>query len=61
MDEFYKNMDLNASTMYLNYAVTRAFAMWLDVLSLLYVTAIMLSFIMIKKDGNIIKLVMSTS
>lgn len=55
MDEFHRNMDVNTSAMYLNYAATRAFAFWLDVLSSLYITAVMFSFLMIKKDGKITK------
>lgn len=55
MDEFHRNMDINTSAMYLNYAATRAFAFWLDVVSSLYISAVMFSFLMIKKDGKITK------
>lgn len=51
MDEFHKNLDVNTSAMYLNFATARAFAFWLDIICTLYVAAVILSFLIIKTEG----------
>lgn len=52
MDEFHRNVDLNTSASYLNYAARRAFAFWLDVVGTIYISAIMYVFLTFLKDGE---------
>lgn len=52
MDEFHRNVDLNTSAMYFNYAATRAFAFWLDVACSLYITSVMFCFLIMDKSGK---------
>lgn len=53
MDEFHRNVDLNTSAMYLNYAATRAFAFWLDVFGAIYISVVMYGFLTAGKYGEI--------
>lgn len=53
MDEFHRNVDLNTSAMYLNYAASRAFAFWLDVVGAIYISVVMFGFLMSGGDGEI--------
>jgi len=51
MDEFHKNLDLNTSAIYLNFATARAFALWLDIICSMYISAVILSFVMFENRG----------
>lgn len=48
-DEFHHHMDLNSSTTYLYLATTRAFAYWLEIVCVIYIATITLSFIVFKQ------------
>lgn len=54
MDEFHRNIDLNTSAMYLNYAATRAFAFWLDLVGVIYIGVVMYGFLTYGKDGEVL-------
>lgn len=52
-DEFHYHMDLNSSTTYLYLATTRAFAYWLEIVCVIYIATITLSFIVFnQKHGE---------
>ncbi|XP_053667782.1 probable multidrug resistance-associated protein lethal(2)03659 [Anopheles marshallii] len=55
-DTFHRYQDLNTSAAFLFGATTRAFAFWLDVICLLYIASVVLSFLVIGNDiisGNV--------
>lgn len=43
--EFYNHVDLNSGAWYLKTTTTRAFALWLDLVCLLYISTVTLSFV----------------
>uniref|UniRef100_A0A182NN20 Uncharacterized protein n=1 Tax=Anopheles dirus TaxID=7168 RepID=A0A182NN20_9DIPT len=54
-DEFDKHQDLNTSAWYLFLATTRAFAQWLELVCVLYIAVVTLSFLMVENSmsGNV--------
>ncbi|XP_040165805.1 multidrug resistance-associated protein 4-like [Anopheles arabiensis] len=54
-DEFDKHQDLNTSAWYLFLATTRAFAQWLEMVCVLYIAVVTLSFLMVEDSmsGNV--------
>uniref|UniRef100_A0A182TTB0 ABC transmembrane type-1 domain-containing protein n=1 Tax=Anopheles melas TaxID=34690 RepID=A0A182TTB0_9DIPT len=47
-DEFDKHQDLNTSAWYLFLATTRAFAQWLEMVCVLYIAVVTLSFLLVE-------------
>lgn len=45
MQEFYNHVDTNTGAWYLKTTTTRAFALWLDIVCLLYISVVTLSFV----------------
>lgn len=44
-EEFYNHVDTNTGAWYLKTASTRAFAFWLDIVCLMYISVVTLSFV----------------